>query len=130
MILLQLLTVAFAVACAWLNSVPVNGMIRYGAKKWESSEFHQANAVVKSFWALTLTLLVTGDLLHKALFAIILWLVQWLVFDPVLNIFIHHKWDYLGETSWLDRTVKNGRIKAAEVLAVIIALNFLYKCLE
>ena len=125
MILLQIITAFFAIALAWLNSVPVNGMIKHGARRWESSEFHQANAIVKLFWALTLAYLVGGTLLEKSLFALLLLFIQWLVFDPVLNVFINKPWYYLGKTAVLDKLVKNGKVKAAVVLALIIALNFL-----
>lgn len=128
MIWLEIITAFFALALAWLNSVPVRKMIYAGAKHWESSEFHQANALVKTLWAFLAVFtrwVYSGRPVRwqDAVVFVLLWLIQWLVFDPVLNLWIDKKWYYLGTTARLDRMVKNGKIKAVVVLLIIVVLN-------
>lgn len=122
--MILLYTAIYSIVLAWLNSVPVRSQIRDGAKKWESNEFHQANAVVKTMWAVGYTWFA-----HLPwLMVIILWLVQWLCFDPALNLWIGHKWHYIGETAKTDRLLRStfgnraGQIKALIVTSAIIIL--------
>ena len=125
MILLQILTVFFAIACAWLNKWPVVTFRYYGLSKDGEKDFHAANAVVKVLWAVVLVAFLWQTWGTKILLAIILLLIQWLVFDIALNLFTGKSWHYLGQTARLDKLVKNGKVKAAVVLALVIALNFL-----
>lgn len=129
MLILQLLTAIFAVACAWLNKWPViifRSKISPGHPL--EKEFHAANAAVKALWAAMLT---TPDeyfhqpLWHRVAFFSVLLLVEWLVFDIALNLFTGKPPFYLGSTAFLDKLVKNGTIKAVVVLILIIVLNFL-----
>ena len=125
MILLQILTVFFAIACAWLNKWPVVTFRYHGLSKDGEKDFHAANGFVKVLWAFVIEVLLTGPYWHKVQFFFLLLLIQWLVFDIALNLFTGKSWHYLGQTAWLDKLVKNGKVKAAVVLALIIALNFL-----
>jgi hypothetical protein len=129
MIALQIITVFFAIACAWLNKWPVKLMRAYwaeGSHKKQEKEFHAANAVVKVLWAALGAIMfhVEGVVPTSAAILIVL-LIQWLVFDIALNLFTGKHAFYLGQTAWLDKTVKNGKVKALVVLAIIIALNFI-----
>ena len=134
MILLQIITVFFAIACAWLNKWPVKLMRAYwaeGSHKKQEKEFHTANAVVKVLWGWPVLIplffggLVWSNLTDAILRWLVLLLIQWLVFDIALNLFTGKSAFYLGQTAWLDKTVKNGKAKALVVLVIIIALNFL-----
>lgn len=129
MILLQLLTVAFAIALAWLNKWPVRLMRWYGMPlKKSEMEFHAANAAVKVLWAVAIIISSNSVKLKwsnsTTLEILLLLIIQWLVFDPALNLFTGKRWDYLGQTAWLDKLVKNGKVKAVALVVVIIALNY------
>jgi hypothetical protein len=127
----QLLAVIFGLVLAYVNSVPVNLMIRYGVKYWENREFHNANYILKFLIALVVAFSTDGiSWLALVDFTLIgLWL--WASFDILINIFIHHDWDYIGDTSkidsWLTKRFrkKAGKIKFFFCVVVIGLLNVL-----
>lgn len=129
MIWLQLITALFAVALAWLNKHPVNLMRAHwaeGVHKAKEREFHAANAVVKVLYvAAAVWLIAPPNWYTTGLTALLLLLIQWLVFDITLNLFTGKKWHYLGKTAMLDRMVGNGQVKAILVTVIIITLNLL-----
>jgi RsiW-degrading membrane proteinase PrsW (M82 family) len=142
----QLLIAIIAGCIGYLNGVPVNLMINKGVKLWESKEFHNANFVLKFIICAVVAYYSQGGfnwlwLIDTFLFGVIMWLV----FDIVLNLFIHKEWDYVGQTSAIDKLLyygfnieifkkkiyingfgeKAGEIKAATCLLFIIGLNIL-----
>lgn len=125
MIVLQIIAALFALALAWLNKWPVLKFRESGCTIRGEKQFHAANALVKILWAVgnMSNSNVTSVLPRLYLFAVLL-LVQWLVFDPALNVFTGKPWHYLGQTARLDKLVRNGKAKAAVVLVLLIALNF------
>jgi hypothetical protein len=126
-ILLQIITAIFAIALALLNKWPVI-IFREFVKDNRQLEidFHAANAAVKIMWAVMLTFRTQPTIVFTFLINVFIYLlIQWLVFDIALNIFTGKKWDYLGQTAWLDKTIKNGKVKAGVVVVAIILLNFL-----
>lgn len=132
MVWLQIITALFAASCALLNKWPVLLMRAYwteGAHRAKERQFHAANAAVKVLWSLSPCIAVfiyQGWLRSASLFALLL-LIQWLVFDIVLNVATGKPPFYLGKTAWLDRLVKHGLIKALALLVLIGLLNFLLR---
>lgn len=128
--ILQVVTALFAIALAWANEWPVKLMRDYwadGSHTKQERSFHAANAAVKALWGLTLAYACYGLSVTALWFAAILGLILWFVFDIALNLFTGQKWDYLGQTAWLDKVVKNGRVKAVVVIVLIAALNYVLR---
>jgi hypothetical protein len=127
----QILAVLFGLSLAYLNSVPVNLMIRYGVKLWQRNEFHNANFLIKLLIAFTIAGFNSGVswMFFIDFFIVGLWM--WIVFDVILNLFIDADWDYIGVTSKIDKKLhklfpKNaGKIKFIGSLLVITGLNVL-----
>jgi RsiW-degrading membrane proteinase PrsW (M82 family) len=127
----QLLIVIIAISLAYVNSVPVNLMIRHGAKLWQEREFHNANYILKTLIAVFVSALTNSISWSLVVDAFLFGFIMWVVFDIVLNIFINHDWDYIGDTSKIDKKLndlflkKAGQIKAALCVLFIIGLNLL-----
>lgn len=127
-ILLQVASAFFAVACAWLNRVPLRKMIDFGASLSEEKEFHRANAIVKIVFSVTVAA-CTSKFIS---FFLTVSLIQWLVFDIALNLFTAKKWNYIGETSSIDKALskvggkQSEAIKSVLVVFVIIGINILF----
>jgi hypothetical protein len=108
MLLQELFTVAFALACAWLNTWPVYKFMESGASKKMERDFHAANAAIKVLCSATIA--TSGDLYvwHIAPQVLLTLLIQWLVFDLALNFFTGKKVFYIGQTAKLDRLLVYG----------------------
>lgn len=130
MILLQLYTVIFAAALAWLNKIPCRKMADFGASIREEKEFHRANAVVKILFGGFVTIQHSKGVVDALLLLFVLLLIMWVVFDAVLGYLLHGKWYYIGNTAKTDKLLikwlgkKNaGKMKALIVCCIILALN-------
>jgi hypothetical protein len=127
----QLLAVVFGMLLAYLNSVPVNAMIRNGAKLWESREFHNANYAIKTLIGIVVSFYADGISFMALIDLVLMGAWLWVSFDIVLNLFIHHEWDYIGTTSKVDYWLtdkfrkKAGVIKTIICLVIIGGLNYL-----
>ena len=127
----QLLAVIFGLSLAYVNSVPVNLMIRYGVKLWESNEFHNANYILKLIIAVTVCAYHDGISFIALADLTLMGMWLWLSFDIFLNMFIHHEWDYIGTTSKIDLWLTNkfrkraGELKALACIVVIAGINIL-----
>jgi hypothetical protein len=131
--LIEGLTALFAVYCAYLNEVPVLKMIQHGASLSEEKKFHFANGAVKIIYSLSVTMAMGLPLFERLICFFTLGLIQWLVFDIALNLFLKKTWDYIGDTAWIDKHLTRlmphgdaGEVKAILCLLFIIALNFLF----
>lgn len=124
MLLHQLLTIAFAIACAYLNKWPVIMFRKTGAVKQMERQFHAGNAAVKILFAFTAY--YHSDMV---VFFFILLLIQWVVFDIFLNLFTGKPWDYVGKTAWMDRMLQKlgnaGEAKAIIVVGIVVVLNII-----
>ncbi len=129
--IIQSVAVLFGLLLAYVNSVPVNMMIMRGAKLWESREFHNANYLLKLAIASVICAFTSGFTFIGLTDFILIGLWLWLSFDIILNLFIHHEWDYIGTTSkiddWLTKRFKKraGQIKAFVCIVGITGLNIL-----
>lgn len=131
MLFLQVYTIIFAAALAWLNRIPCLKMINYGASIKEEKEWHKVNAIVKILF--TLILIFTHDLhggiISMILAAFLLLLIQSAIFDIVLSKLLHGSFWYLGKTSAMDRRfrtffgVQEGLWKFLICCIVIAAIN-------
>lgn len=125
MMLLQLYTVFFATAVAWLNAIPVDKMINYGASIREEKEFHSANAVVKILY-IAIMVMVSKNFIAAPL----LWLVYWVVFDVAIGILVFRNPFYIGQTAWTDRWLRRllgnyaGLVKVLVCCSLILVINF------
>ena len=132
MILLQLATINFAIMLAFLNKWPIYKFRETGASKRMESEFHEANAAVKVFYAMNALFLYKGFLGGYFILFTSLMLIQWCVFDMAVNHFTDKPLFYIGNTAKLDKMQRKylgkyaGQIKAGVCLLLIIGLNVLY----
>jgi hypothetical protein len=137
--LIEITTALFAFSCAWLNAVPVRKMIDYGASRMEEKQFHMANTVVKIFFVAAVLLRShthAEGLIASIVLAVILFSIQWFVFDCCLGMMIHRDWFYIGTTAKIDKWLSKlfphgdgGEVKAIACAVIIIALNILYSYL-
>lgn len=125
MLFLQIFTILFSIALAWVNKIPCRKMIDFGASLSEEREFHRANAVIKIVFA---AIVSKGVVLPF----IAIMLIQWIVFDVALNVFL--KKDnilYVGETAKTDKLLRKylggdvaGLWKVIIVTSLILIVNF------
>lgn len=101
-------------------------MIDFGASIKEEKEFHKANAVVKILFCAICAIIV-----QRFIALPILLLIQWIVFDIALNIFLKKdNFLYVGETAKTDKLLRKylgdyaGLIKTLVVASVILVINF------
>ena len=132
MLFLQAYTIVFAAALAWLNKIPCQKMMNYGASIKEEKEWHKVNAVVKLVWTLSWTLILVickEPILYSLRCFVLLSLVQWTIFDIVLSKLLHRSFWYLGKTSAMDRRfrtffgVQEGLWKFLICCIIIAAIN-------
>lgn len=138
-ILLQ--SIGFTAFLVWLNSILVRKLIDHGAKQWQSSEFHQANVGLRALFTYAVVWQLKTDV---AWMAAVSFLIQTLLFDPLLNPIIGKARFYVGSTAVTDKIIRYGyairipftkhylrlpglgryagQIKAGVVLVVIIAI--------
>jgi hypothetical protein len=130
MYLLQLFTLLFTIAFAWYSKIPILKMINHGASLNEEREFHRFSAWVRLLFLMGASFHLTGWEFLLGFAAACL--LQWVAFDIAINIAIGRKWYSLGNTAWIDRTLKEaygedaGKWKAALCVAVVVLLNLLY----
>lgn len=122
-ILLQLITIGFNIFLAENQSSAVTRMRDYGAERKEEKRFHLSSFMIRFMFcgvaaSYAFLLGVNGWAV-----LLLLGLLSWLVFDLALNVFTGKKWHYLGDTAFLDRLVRNGKLKAAIVALFILILN-------
>lgn len=128
MITIQIATILFSIACAWLNKIPVRKMIDYGASLSEERQFHRANAAIKVLFS-AICCYHFVDVTNMVLCFLTVSLIQWAVFDPALNLFVGKKWHYIGTTASIDKRLNRlfphdaGEAKAFICLGLILLLN-------
>jgi hypothetical protein len=88
-------------------------------KKTQSDKAHKFGAAAIFFMAV-----LVGIENWMAGILFLFW--YWLVADAVYATSIGQKWYYLGQTSKLDKLVKNGKRKALICAIIIITLNIIY----
>lgn len=132
MLLLQIYTALFAAVLAWLNRIPCNKMINFGASIREEKEFHRVNALIKILFVIIIVFIskLDGGIISMIIAAFLLLTIMWTVFDVVLSKLLHNDWFYIGLTSKIDkrfRTIfgeKEGLCKFLICCIVILTINF------
>ena len=132
MLFLQAYTIVFAAALAWLNKIPCQKMMNYGASIKEEKEWHKVNAVVKLLWAFIWPVIMfcgSFTLFECVVCFFLLIMIEWGVFDIVLSKLLHKSFWYLGKTSAMDRRfrtffgVQEGLWKFLICCIIIAAIN-------
>lgn len=131
-ILIQAITVIYALFLSMLNEVPVIKMRDFGASLNEEKIFHRSNAMVKIIYSIVVPVSFYGFSVKPILLFFALLFIQWLVFDIALNLLIGKPWDYIGETAKDDKMLrklfgKPGIVKAIFCVVVISVLNVFIK---
>lgn len=130
MILLELYTIVFAAALAWLNKIPCQKMIDFGASIREEKEFHKVNAIVKVLFAAGLVFYHFPDVTKMILLFFLLLIISWVVFDCVLGKLLHNEWFYIGDTAKTDKLLNEvfgeqaGLMKFSLCWVIILFINF------
>jgi hypothetical protein len=112
----QLLTILIAVAFAWQQSSAVKMFRDYvPVNNPHIGKYHKAGAIVAVLFCFDSSLLFFAHLLE-----------YWVVFDIALNLFTGMKWHYVGETSKVDRWMRNNEVKAWEKVVICLGLILIF----
>jgi len=129
LILLQILSLLFAVACGVHDVVPVLKMIRYGASPKEALMFHRSGFMARGLFAAGVS--ICNGVSYETLFlALSMGFIMWAGFDISLGWIVKGKAFYVGQTASLDKWLRRwgryaGQIKAGFCLLAVGILNWL-----
>ncbi len=125
--LTQLIMVLFAYSFANFQEAIIKERIAYvppyGNK--HNKNFHGYGAAVAACLGFMGALVVMPDTIWACANLVANSLCYWLVFDLVIGLEVYDNIFYLGTTSKLDKFWKNGKIKAAVLLFLILGINAL-----
>lgn len=130
-IIIQIISILFALSCAWHDGPAVTRFENAGIDADGMKKFHRYNGWLKFLFSLACALVFQHNIRLSVLVLLLSATWVYLLFDPALNLvrLPKRKWDYLGISNFSDRfwrSMGGGRIKAAILLAIITCLNFLY----
>lgn len=133
-LIIQLLAIVFAVACAYHDAPAVSNFERNGVTGVDLARFHHNNALLKTIFCVAVALSQYPNVQLEAFSGGLAALWIWVIFDPVLNLKRHpsRPWDYLGLNDWDGQFwngvfgQNSGKWKAAILFTLITTLNILF----
>jgi hypothetical protein len=123
-LIVQVVTILFAIACGQHDVPAVNNFTSYGSSKNEQAKFHRWGFVAKACYIVVILLL------HGWVLALICWVVSYILFDPIVALFRRERkdWWYISDNQidgFLKRILgkKVGMWKFLIGLAFVIFMN-------